>query len=242
MILLVTDFSAGDPYVGQMHAAIRRVADLPVIDLLHHMPSYDARAGAFLLDALQRQFDPGAVFVGVVDPGVGSDRAPVMVNADGKWYVGPDNGLFNVICHRAGRFDAFRIDWRPARLSASFHGRDLFAPVAAMLALGQVPEVSARPLDSLVGADWPDKLAEAIYIDGFGNAMTGLPAAALGPTAELSVGGHRLTRAATFGEVPEGKAFWYENSCGLAEIAVNCGSAAETFDLAIGTPIGVTHP
>ncbi len=174
MIVLVTDFGTHDPYAGQMHAAIRGLVDTPVVDLLHHMPAYDVRTGAYLLDSLQRQFARGTVFVGVVDPGVGGDRAPVMVNADGKWYVGPDNGLFNVICRRACSVDVFRIDWRPRRLSASFHGRDLFAPVAAKLAGGEVPEHS--PWTLVDTGEWPEELPEIIYIDHYGNAMTGIRA------------------------------------------------------------------
>jgi len=238
MILLVTDFSTGDPYVGQMHAAIRRVTDVPVIDLLHHMPSYDARAGAFLLDALQRQVDPGAVFVGVVDPGVGSDRAPVMVNADGKWYVGPDNGLFNVICRRAERFDAFRIDWRPTRLSASFHGRDLFAPLAARLAAGETPECS--PWSLMETLAWPDELAEVIYIDHYGNAMTGLRADSLSGSARLRVGNRRVEAGTTFAAAAAGQPFWYRNSLDLVEVAVQEDSAASLLELSVGDKVEVS--
>lgn len=238
MILLATDFSTGDPYVGQMHAAIRRIADVPVIDLLHHMPSYDARAGAFLLDALQRQFDPGDVLVGVVDPGVGSDRAPVMVEADGKWYVGPDNGLFNVICRRARRFDAFRIVWRPASLSVSFHGRDLFAPVAARLAAGETPECS--PWSLMETPAWPDELAEIIYIDHYGNAMTGLRADSLSRSARLRVGGRRVEAGTTFAAAPTAQPFWYRNSLDLVEIAVREDSAAALLGLSVGDKVAVS--
>lgn len=237
MIVLVTDFGTRDPYAGQMHAAIRGLVDTPVVDLLHHMPAYDVRAGAYLLDALQRQFASGTVFVGVVDPGVGSDRAPVMVNADGKWYVGPDNGLFNVICRRARSVDVSRIDWRPRRLSASFHGRDLFAPVAAKLAGGEVPQHS--PWTLVETGEWPEDLPEIIYIDHYGNVMTGIRAGSLSVGAIIRVGNRRLDSATTFAAARAGTPFWYRNSLDLVEIAVKEASAAALLDLHIGEPVTV---
>lgn len=238
MIVLITDFGTRDPYTGQMHAAIRSLVDTEIVDLLHHMPDYDVRAGAYLFDALQRPFPPATVFVGVVDPGVGGDRAPVMVNADGKWYVGPDNGLFNVICRRARAAETFRIDWRPERLSASFHGRDLFAPVAARLATGIVPECSSWTLRETPG--WPDELAEIIYIDHYGNAMTGIRADALSRHAVVRVDNEHLEPATTFTTARPGRPFWYRNSLDLVEIAVREDSAADMLSLRIGDAVNVT--
>jgi len=238
MIFLVTDFGTADPYVGQMRAAIREAGNAEVIDLLHHMPDYDARAGAYLLDALQRPLPPASVVVGVVDPGVGGERAPVMVRADGKWYVGPDNGLFNVVCRRATSVEALRIDWRPARLSASFHGRDLFAPVAAQLAAGTVPE--STPWSLLETPAWPDELAEIVYIDHYGNAMTGIRAAALTASAEVRAAGRPLPRVRTFAEAPAGTPFWYRNAIDLVEVAVREDSAAAALGLRCGDPVEVT--
>ena len=238
MIVLVTDFGSGDPYVGQVHAAIRSRVDTPVIDLLHHMPSFDVRAGAYLLDALQQRFPAGTVFVGVVDPGVGGARAPVMVEADGKWYVGPDNGLFNVVHDRARSVESFRVDWRPERLSASFHGRDLFAPVAAQLSAGSKPDCS--PWSLLETPGWPDELAEIIYIDHYGNAMTGIRADAVGGHATVRVKDRRLDPGTTFAAARAGQPFWYRNSLDLVEIAVKEHSAAALLDLKIGDPVKVT--
>lgn len=238
MIVLVTDFGTQDPYTGQMHAVIRGLVDTPVIDLLHHVPNYDARAGAYLLDALQRQFEPGTVFVGVVDPGVGGDRVPVMVHADDKWYVGPDNGLFNTICRRARSVEVFRIDWRPRRLSATFHGRDLFAPVAAKLATGEIPECTSWALTQT--ADWPEELAEVIYIDHYGNAMTGIRADSVSVRAIMRAGNRRLDSGTTFAASRTGRPFWYRNSLDLVEIAVREASAAALLDLRIGDPVTVT--
>lgn len=238
MIVLYTDFGSSDPYVGQMHAAIRRRVDVPVVDLLHHVPSYDVRAGAYLLDALQRPFEAGDVFACVVDPGVGGDRAPVAVRADGKWYVAPDNGLLSLVCRRAAVVDVFRIDWRPAAMSSSFHGRDLFAPVAARLAAGEEFERSSWSL--IDTASWPDDLAEIVYIDHYGNAMTGYRADSLSSGSLVHAAGRRLEARRTFSEGRASEPFWYRNSLDLVEIAVREASAADLLDLKVGDTIGIT--
>lgn len=238
MIVLFTDFGTGDPYVGQMHAAVREQVEAPVVDLLHHAPNYDMRAGAYLLDALQRPFRPGAIFVGVVDPGVGGQRAPVMIRADGKWYVGPDNGLFGMVCRRARTVESYRIDWRPETLSTSFHGRDLFAPVAAQLFTGTVPE--SRPWWPVDTGAWPDELTEVIYIDHYGNAMTGVRAESLSKHTIVRVGDRRLDTATTFSAARDGEPFWYRNSVGLVEIAVKRGSAAALLGLKVGDEVTTT--
>lgn len=238
MIVLYTDFGTADPYVGQIHAVLRARTDKPVIDLLHDVPAFDAQAGAFLLDALQREFAADAVFVCVVDPGVGGPRAPVILQADGKWYVGPDNGLLNIVARRAESPVAYRVDWRPDSLSRSFHGRDLFAPVAAALAAGERPESTPWTLRDT--ASWPEELSEIIYIDHYGNAMTGIRADALGRSAVLRVRGRRLRCRDTFSAAAPGEPFWYRNSIGLVEIAVREDSAAALLELVVGEPVGST--
>jgi len=238
MIVLFTDFGITDPYVGQMHAVLRRHTDQPVIDLLHHAPSFNARAGAYLLDALQRQFQPADVFVCVVDPGVGGARAPVMMQADGKWYVGPDNGLLNIVARRANAAAVYRIDWRPDALSMSFHGRDLFAPVGAMLAEGGRPEATQWSL--IDTSSWPEDLAEAVYIDHYGNVMTGIRAESLAPGAVIRLRDRKLRARRTFSAAPSGEPFWYANSIGLVEIAVREDSAAAMLGLEAGARIDTT--
>src|SRR5205085_6905131 len=101
---------------------------VPVIDLFADLPAARPRPAAYLLAAHAAWFPPGAVFLAVVDPGVGSERAAIVVEADGRWYVGPDNGLFELVIRRAATARSWEITWKPQWLSASFHGRDLFAP------------------------------------------------------------------------------------------------------------------
>jgi S-adenosylmethionine hydrolase len=239
MIVLFTDYGIADPYVGQLRGVLAREAPgVAVVDLLHTVPAFDARAGAYLLAALAPSFAPGSVFVCVVDPGVGGMREALMVQADECWYVGPDNGLFEIIARRGRAVEVRAVRWRPPALSESFHGRDLFAPVAARLARGV--EVAADPATlAPVGRDWPDDLPEIIYIDHFGNCFTGLRAGALAPGSRIRVGERELPRARVFAEVSVGSAFWYENSLGLVEVAVNRGHAARQLGLKPGDGVTV---
>lgn len=236
MIVLYTDFGAAGPYLGQMKAAIYREApDVTIVDLLADAPMHNPRLAAYLLAALTRDFPPGTVFLGVVDPGVGDpQRRPAAVWVDGQWFVGPDNGLFNVVAMRGQAVRWWDITWRPQQLSASFHGRDLFAPVAARIARGEPPPGTACEVEDRLLANWPQDLAEIIYIDHFGNAITGVRAAVLSQQNKLCVAGVTVDCAATFSAVPPGQAFWYENSSGLAEIAINCGRVDDRLGVAIG--------
>lgn len=239
MIVTFTDFGGSGPYLGQMRLAVLRQAkECPVIDLLCDAPVGNPRASAYLLAALAADLPIGAIVLGVVDPGVGGERPPVIVRADGRWYVGPGNGLFDVVAHRSdGR--VWQITWRPPYLSATFHGRDLFAPVAAMLAQGRTVDDIARPI-TWTGMGWPQDLAEIIYVDHYGNAMTGLRGQGVSPQTQIHVAGYVLHSAEYFGQVQVGQAFWFVNSCGLIEIAVNQGNAAQTMGIDIGHSVACT--
>jgi S-adenosylmethionine hydrolase len=212
-----------------------------VIDLFADAPPFDSRAGAYLLAAYVGEFPPGTVFLCVVDPGVGGTREPLVVHADGRWFVGPGNGLLSQVAARAVVAEAWRIDWRPERLSASFHGRDLFAPVAARLALGEPPAGTPLPLAGVIG-DWPADWPAVVYLDHYGNAMTGMRDAVLARDAKLRIKGHTLAHAGTFSDVAKGTPFWYANANGLVEIAVNQGRAADLLRLAVGDPVAVAGP
>lgn len=239
MLFLYTDFGVDDPYVGQVHAALAQYdAQGPTIDLLHNAPNFNIRASAYLLAALAEALPTSCTVLAVVDPGVGGERAPLMVRTGRRWWVGPDNGLLSVVMARAGSVACHRIDWRPPRLSSSFHGRDLFAPVAAMLSRGEMPSHTAnyQPMDS---SDWPTDLAQVIYIDHYGNAMTGLRANQVREQRRLKV--HRLVleEGTTFSTMPAGKAFWYCNANGLVEIAMNQANVADQLGLTIGTSVAL---
>ncbi len=247
MIVLFSDFGLNGPYLGQVKAVLHQEAPgVPVIDLFANAPAHDPRASAYLLAAYGAGFPKNTVFFAVVDPGVGGARKPGVLEADGRWYVGPDNGLFEIIIRRAKAEPRWwDIRWRPERLSETFHGRDLFAPVAARLARGETPapdnkdnaDFKDSPLDGLRRPDWPDDLAEIIYIDDFGNAMTGVRAEKVSGETELTVGSSTVRKARRFSDVPEGEAFFYENANGLLEISVNRGRADNLLKLSVGSQV-----
>lgn len=244
MLALFTDFGASGPYMGQMRMVLHRGAPgCPVVDLCADAPMFDPQASAYLLAALVPAVPPGTVVVGVVDPGVGSSRDTVMMEADGRWFVGPDNGLFALVARRAARRRAFRVFPPAGPVSASFHGRDVFAPAAARLARGDQPN-SASGVDAATidRAAWPDDLPRIVYVDHYGNAMTGLRAASLTADAHLAVRGWTAPPARTFSDVPERACLWYENSQGLAEVAVNQGRADQTLGVRIGDAVAVVCP
>jgi S-adenosylmethionine hydrolase len=240
MICLFTDFGAADLYVGQVKAALHQYApEARVVDLLNAAPAFNVKAAAHLLAALAARIPAGSVTLAVVDPGVGGGRSPVAVLADDRWFVGPDNGLLSVMAARAKRTDVFTIGWKPPSLTASFHGRDLFAPVAGMLARGDRRAARLDGKARLAQSVGGDDLAEVIYVDHYGNALTGLRANGVPRKSRLVIEGRWIERARVFSDVPPGEIFWYENSLGLVEVAENAGGAAATLGLRIGQAVGV---
>ncbi len=240
MIVLFTDFGLAGPYTGQVNAVLQQSAPgVPVIQLFADAPAGQPKPAAYLLAAYAAWFPAGTVLLCVVDPGVGGARRGLIAEAAGRVYVGPDNGLFELVLRRAPRPRCWEIGWRPSALSASFHGRDLFAPVAGRLALGAPPAALASRAEPQGYPDWPDDLAEIVYIDHYGNALTGLRGESLPPGARLAAGGHGIAQARTFSSVPRGDAFWYVNANGLVEIAVNAGRADRALGLAIGSEIKI---
>lgn len=239
MLVLFTDYGWTDPYVGQVKAVLARLAPgVPIIDLMHDVPAFNAHAGAQLLDALVAPFPPGSVVLAVVDPGVGTPRKTLVADADGRWYVGPDNGLISIVAARAATAHYWRIHWRPERLSDTFHGRDLFAPVAAALARGPFPADMLTPVDAPTVQFDPSDLPRIIHIDHYGNAWTGIRGGLL-QGATLAVKGRPLPHHRVFAEAPKGEAFWYVNAAGLVEIAANRASAADLLGLKVGDPVSV---
>lgn len=240
MIALFTDFGLEGPYVGQMKAVLSQGAPgVPVVDLMHDAPAFDPRASAYLLAALASEFPKGCVFLCVVDPGVGGRRKPVALHAAGRWFVGPGNGLMQIAARQDPEARWHEITWKPPRLSSSFHGRDLFAPVAAAVASGEDPGRYLAPCSGAAGADWPDDLREVIYVDRYGNALTGVRAALSSQDLIVKVNGRSLAHADTFSDCAKGEPFWYVNSIGLVEIAVNQGRADEALGLRVGTPVAL---
>lgn len=243
MIALLTDFGLQGPYIGQVKAVLHQcAAGIPVIDLFSDLPPFCPKSAAYLLPAYCRApFPPGTVFLCVVDPGVGSERLPLILHADGYWFVGPDNGIFEIVMRRAESVQTWCITWRPDILSNSFHGRDLFAPIAARLAKREVPDLFARLCShgELCQVDWPDDLAEVVYIDHFGNAVTGLQAKSVTERTAIICGPSKMERATTFSTVSAGTVFWYVNSNGLVELAANRARADTILGLWVGARLKI---
>lgn len=224
--VLFCDF--GLPYTGQMKARLCGDApDTPIIDLFHDVPAFDIEAGSVLLAAHACDFPLGSIFLCVVDPGVGTDqRQPGVVFAGGRWFVGPLNGLFEHVLRRYGKdAQAFEIIADQSFVSATFHGRDIFAPTAARLAKGDQSRLKPIMLKSIRKADFQDDVRAVIYVDGFGNLMTGMRAKSLAKGQTVEVLGCKLPMVRTFGDVEPGTLLVYENAVGLLEIAASQASA-----------------
>ncbi|MGA7181505.1 MAG: SAM-dependent chlorinase/fluorinase [Thiobacillaceae bacterium] len=243
MIVLFTDFGMHDPYVGQVKAKLAVLApSQKVVDLLHQVPDYNAHAGAHLIAAFAPTYPPGAVFMCVVDPGVGTERDGVVVTAGGHWFVGPDNGLLSIVAARNTDTRIWRIEWQPEDASATFHGRDIFAVIAALIANGEFPGDKLGEMAKLhVEFDAAD-LPRVIYIDHYGNAWSGIRGAGLPKATRVVARDAEFRHAETFGIVGKGEGFWFANSVGLLEMAINRGNAAEKLGLKVGDRVQLFKP
>ena len=232
-ITLLTDFGTADYFVGAMKGVILSINPQAVIaDITHEIPAQDVAAGAWQLLAAYETFPAGTIHVAVVDPGVGSVRRPMVVSAGDYLFVGPDNGLFTYVYDRHSSFAAFHITetkYFRHPVSNTFHGRDIFAPVAAALSNGaDIASLGTRISDP-VRLPSPTG-AQIIHIDRFGNLITNITRDQFGPGTRLSVNGTAISAFRNFfgenvGEPNEPFAIW--GSAGFLEIAVNGGSAAE---------------
>ena len=237
-IALVTDFGFASPYIGQIRVLLAAaLPELSVTELISDLPAHRPDLAAYLLPGLIRDLPSSTLFLTVVDPGVGSERRAIVLQADGNLFLGPDNGLLALVAQRACRCQVWRLDWRPARLSTTFHGRDLFGPASIALVRGEPLSLSPLTREDLTGIAWPTDLPRIIYQDAYGNLILGIRAAEIERSAIFTLDGRPLSWARTFSAVPVGQAFWYENAFGLVELAVNQGSAAQILGFKVGDPV-----
>jgi len=256
---LTTDFGLQDPYVGVMKGVILSInPEAVVVDLTHQVPRHDVRAAALLLWSSYRYFPEGSIHVAVVDPGVGSSRRAIAVRARRYLFIGPDNGSLMMAALDDGVVEVREIAnprFTLPKVSRTFHGRDVFAPTAARLSLGEPFEELGPRVDDPVVMEPPrwrreggEVVGEVVYVDSFGNLVTSIPPGALEPWgygAELKVevGGvkvrARLVRA--YAEVGEGEPLLIPDSFDLIELAVNRGSAAERFSARPGVEVRVSR-
>jgi S-adenosylmethionine hydrolase len=261
LVTLTSDFGTVDGYVGAMKGVIARIVpDARVADLTHEIPPQNVRAAAFALHRAVPYFPPGTVHCVVVDPGVGTSRRPLAVETeDGQYLVGPDSGVFTMFLPPFAAAEPRAVElterewWRtPGAPSATFHGRDVFAPVAAHLAAA-VDRGAAdlagfgAPAARLARFEIPEPVSdqgkwrgEVVNVDHFGNAMTNLPArtARDGPVV-VEVGNHCVPLVRTYSDVAAGELCALVGSSGWIEVARREGSAAELLGLAPGIPVVV---
>lgn len=242
IITLLSDF--GSFYPAQMKGVILarlqdKAIDLTFVDIAHDIPPQDVRAGAFALLSTAKYFPAGTIHIAVVDPGVGTDRLGLVVESGGHIFVGPDNGLLLPAARSLGAPAAYRIAV-PFAASNTFHGRDVFAPAAALLVAGQSPASlgpKVRPKDLNFGE--AKKTTEGIettiiYVDHFGNLILNMQKL---PGFDVSLRGIKLKRVRTYAEGRRIEPLITLGSHGFAEIAVNQGNAAEAFCLKAGDRI-----
>ena len=248
VISLLTDFGLADTYVGQVKGAILTVAPAAtLVDVAHAVPAQDVRAGAFLLWSAVEAFPVGTIHLAVVDPGVGSARRAIALRSRrGDVCVGPDNGLLVPAAERLGGRDLV-VEltepryWRPSP-SRTFHGRDVFGPVAAHLANGVPLEAVGQPIADPVELHLPEPRGlegEVIHVDTFGNLVTNLPATSLPARFQAKVQGHTAQAAPHYQAVAPGGLLALVGSAGLLEISVRDGSAAAVTGATRGTPVTV---
>ena len=248
LITLLTDFGLGDTYVGQMKGAILAVAPtVTLVDLTHAVPAQDMSAGAFLLWSAVEPFPAGTVHVAVVDPGVGSARRAVAIlSKRGDVFVGPDNGLLWPAVERLGGC-LFAIELTESRFwrgnpSGTFHGRDLFGPVAGHLANAVPLEQLGRVLDDPHQLRLPaphGNAGEVVHVDTYGNLITNLPAAKLPANYELRIGDRRVPRATHYAAVAPGTLVALIGSAGLLEISARNASAAAIIGAGRGSRVTI---
>lgn len=250
VVSLTTDFGLRDHYVGAMKAVLAAACpEARVIDISHDVPEYDWRGAAYLLGACHAEFPRGTVHVVVVDPGVGSARDALCVETERGWFVGPDNGCLDDAVRAAGFVRAARIVRAGRLVSATFHGRDLFAPIAGHLAAGR--DVSRfvepcawkprRPVAARRAADGSVS-GRVVWVDRFGNLVTSIARADLPRARRLAgdVGGRRVEGLErTYAGAPPGRPFWIWGSGDRLEVSLREAPAARVLEVRSGCAVRV---
>jgi S-adenosylmethionine hydrolase len=249
VVTLLTDFGLDDTYVGQVKGAILSVApDATLVDLTHAVPPQDIPAGAFLLWSAVEPFPAGTVHLAVVDPGVGSARRAIAIRcARGDVFIGPDNGLLVPAVERLGGIRASvelteSAYWRP-HAATTFHGRDVFGPVAGRVAADLPLEYLGRAISDVqrpFALPEPRGLnGEVVHVDTYGNLITNLPAHGLPAQFQVQVGPHTIPSAGHYAAVDMGALVALVGSAGLLEISGRNASAAAITGATRGTPVRV---
>lgn len=255
LITLTTDFGQQDHYVSVMKAVMLKVnPSVRFIDTSHEIPPQDIMAGAWVVRNSAMLFPSGTVHLVVVDPGVGTDRKPVALKIEDQFFVGPDNGIFSLIGEEFG-YEAIQLtnsDYWLKEQSSTFHGRDIFAPVAAHLSKGEAMEQLGKPLEKLVTFRWAIPISDrdgiqgwVVHIDRYGNLVTNIPSSMIrnvdqSASVRIYVGNTILNNVeTTFASVPDGEPVAYIGSSDNLEIAINKGNAKEMLGVEKGAQVSI---
>jgi len=262
IITLLSDFGLRDPYVAEMKAVTLSICPTAtIVDVSHGITKFDVRMGAFILATAAPHFPKGTVHVAVVDPGVGTERRPIVIEGEHSLYVGPDNGLLVLSAQREGINHVYEIanpKYMLKEVSRTFHGRDIFSPAAAHLANGVQPaDFGAEIFDPVTPSFTKPTVqggkieGEAIHIDGFGNVVTNIT---LRDLSEIGIreGGSLLLRlkdkdsnlkvCSAYGEVLRGMPLVILGSSGFLEVSVNQGDASRFFGVEVGNRVVIEKP
>lgn len=256
VITLTTDFATGSPYVAAMKGVILSINPrATVVDITHGVRPQDVRRAALVLDDVAAQFPPESIHVAVVDPGVGTDRAIVYAHIGLQHFIAPDNGLLSRLARRTTPSKIIRVtepEYWLEPVSATFHGRDIMAPVAARLSAGLDPGKLGPPLEKLVMLDWPQPVVlpgkidgEVLDVDSFGNVITNVEAPMLAEIPDVRRAWVELAACktegirTTYGDAPPGALVALVGSSGRLELAIVGGSAAKKSGAAVGDPVTV---
>ena len=250
VIALLTDFGTRDYFVGAMKGVILSInRNARIIDITHEIEPQNIESAAFTLKSCYRNFPARTIFIAVVDPGVGSNRKAILCETEDYVFLAPDNGLLSFIFDEAENFHVYELtekNFFAASISRTFHGRDIFAPVAAHLSSGIEPDSFGAAIADYVKlsvnktCQIAEKVVEAkiIHIDRFGNLITNLTGEDLSENFVLRVGEKEITKAVEyFAEAEPGEIFVITGSAGNLEIAAFCGSAAEMLNAQTGMMI-----
>lgn len=256
IITLTTDFGTSDHFVGVMKGVILGIAPgVEIVDITHEIHAFEISEGAFVVSETYPHFPKGTIHVVVVDPGVGTARRPILVEAAGQFFVGPDNGVLSMVYSRekskVRTITAERFFRKP--VSNTFHGRDVFAPCAAHLAAGALPVRFGKTIDDYLSAGFqkPNRTAKRSWsgtilkIDHFGNLITNFhvndfPDLDLRPF-EMQVGIKKLNRLAlNYADAAPGDVSIIVGSSGYLEVASNQSSAARSLGCGVGAPVDLT--
>jgi S-adenosylmethionine hydrolase len=253
IITLTTDFGLADPYVAEMKAMILGInPNVKIVDITHQVEKFSVKNGAFIIAAAAPYFPRGTIHVVVIDPGVGTKRKPILIETEKDFFIGPDNGVLILAAKNQGIKHVYEITnpkFMSPKVSSTFHGRDIFAPVAAFLSKGIKPSKFGREIREFFTPRFAeiveeDKklIGEVIYVDSFGNIITNFTVKYIEDIEDyvhIELGGKplKLRLCKAYADVEAQKPLAIIGSHNFLEISINMGNAAQVFGVKVGDPV-----